>query len=502
MYPVGLPAFYQFTLDHLSWSSLLLLSCIVCLCIALCDHFSDKTDAATAIPGPFILNLRPFFRTRFDFLNWGFKTTGQSLFQFRLLRNNVVVVSGEQGRKDFFNAKGLDLQEGFRVLSGALPFVQGVTSDLRQQRIASIYKRLANVQKSDRLTELIPEIAADCQVMVESWGKSGSVDPFDKIYEIVFQTTVRCLTCSEIANDPEVVARLRRLYDQVDRGTTPATVLFPWFPSPAMVMKLRATKNIYDIVVTAMNVRKQSGVTHNDSLQMLLDAGEEPNMIVGFIMGLLIAGARSTGTIASWLITFLASHPHWRQEALREVQGLIASHAADTSQAPRSASSLLSSLTLSALENHTPILDSLIRETLRVAQPHVAMRRNVGPDMYIAGKIIPTGSFAVYPFSDVHLNPDLYPDPRRFDPLRPAVKEDFGYVGWGGGRVNCLGTRLAKLEMKILAATVLLNHDFKLVDGAGAVPTAQPLPNWNDVLTCRPSNGAFFLKYERSQPQA
>jgi len=35
-------------------------------------------------------------------------------------QNNVVVVSGERGRKDFFNAKGLDLQEGFRVLSGVV----------------------------------------------------------------------------------------------------------------------------------------------------------------------------------------------------------------------------------------------------------------------------------------------------------------------------------------------------------------------------------------------
>lgn len=35
-------------------------------------------------------------------------------------QNPVLVISGEKGRKDFFNAKGLDLQEGFRVLSGAV----------------------------------------------------------------------------------------------------------------------------------------------------------------------------------------------------------------------------------------------------------------------------------------------------------------------------------------------------------------------------------------------
>lgn len=97
----------------------------------------------------------------------------------------------------------------------------------------------------------------------------------------MFQTTVRCLTCAEIANNPVVVARLKELYDRVDRGTTPATVLFPWFPSPAMIMKFRATKEIYDIVVATIKVRKESGVSHNDSLQMLLDSGDEPSMIVG-----------------------------------------------------------------------------------------------------------------------------------------------------------------------------------------------------------------------------
>jgi hypothetical protein len=74
---------------------------------------------------------------------------------------------------------------------------------------------------------------------------------------------------------------LKRLYDEVDSGTTPFSVLFPYLPSPSMFKKLRATKGIYDIVVAAIDVRKQSGRTTNDSLQMLLDAGDDPSMIVG-----------------------------------------------------------------------------------------------------------------------------------------------------------------------------------------------------------------------------
>lgn len=48
-----------------------------------------------------------------------------------------------------------------------------------------------------------------------------------------------------------------------------------------MVRKARATKAIYDIVVAAINIRRQSSKVKNDSLQMLLDAGEDDTMVVG-----------------------------------------------------------------------------------------------------------------------------------------------------------------------------------------------------------------------------
>jgi hypothetical protein len=101
------------------------------------------------------------------------------------------------------------------------------------------------------------------------------------LFQLSFQATVRCLTCTEIADEPQVVARCRQLIDRVERGITPTTVLFPWFPSPSMVRRAWATKQLYDIMVRAMNVRKQSGVPRNDALQMLLDSGDEHYTIVG-----------------------------------------------------------------------------------------------------------------------------------------------------------------------------------------------------------------------------
>ncbi|KAI0318511.1 cytochrome P450 [Amylostereum chailletii] len=507
MYPIGIQPLFEFLWYHCSTHGALPPGFAVVALILYSYAWFNKgarSQAIAILPGFFAFNLTTFFHRRFDFLISGFHVTGRNAFQFRLLRNHVIVVSGEQGRRDFFNARSLDLQEGFRVLSGALPFVQGVTSDLRQRRIAQIYKRLAHVQRNDRLNGLIHLVLRDCHKVTDSWGASGIHDPFKKTYELVFQTTVRCLTAAEIADDPALVARLRDLYDQVDRGTTPATVLFPWFPSPAMFKKLRATKEIYDIVVAAVKVRRQSKAAQDDSLQMLLDAGEDPRMIVGFIMGLLIAGARSTGTIASWMITFVGCHPTWREAALKEIQQLAVAHAHAQSPCTRALnhrhSDALLGVPLCAWESETPVLDALIRETLRIAQPHVAMRRNVGPDsVFIDGNAVPPGAFVVYPFSDVHLNEELYPDPWKFDPGRPVTKGDLSYIGWGGGRVNCLGTRLAKLEIKLITAVLLLDFEFTTVDSEGRMADPPPRPNWNDILSCRPSHGSYSFQYARRE---
>jgi cytochrome P450 len=137
------------------------------------------------------------------------------------------------------------------------------------------------------------------------------------------------------------------------------------------------------------------------------------------------------------MLTYLGCHPKWRNEARVEVRKLIASHfpesISECNTPPHSTATTLSSIPLSAWENETPILDMLIHETLRIAQPHVAMRRNIGPEMYIDGKVIPTGTLVVYPFANDHLNPALYPDPWNFDPSRPQPADNLAYLGWGGG---------------------------------------------------------------------
>ena len=134
------------------------------------------------------------------------------------------------------------------------------------------------------------------------------------------------------------------------------------------------------------------------------------------------------------MVTFLGAEAEWRHKAYDEVHALRTLHSVTTPGGEATdLADELSTIPLEVWENSTPVMDQIIRETLRVAQPHAAMRRNVGPETYVNGTCIPSGAYVVYPFSDVHLDAQLYPDPWRFDPGRPETDEPYGYVGWGGG---------------------------------------------------------------------
>lgn len=99
----------------------------------------------------------------------------------------------------------------------------------------------------------------------------------------------------------------------------------------------------------------------------------------------------------------------------------------------------LSAIPISAWEDDMPILDAVIRETIRLVVNGAALRRNVHEDSQLAGKTISKGSFVTYPVYDAHLNPRIYTNPSKFDPDRfsPGREEDkkekYAYLGWGAG---------------------------------------------------------------------
>lgn len=222
-------------------------------------------------------------------------------------------------------------------------------------------------------------------------------------------------------------------------------------------------------------------------------------------MGVLFAGLLNTGIVgespnvragetpfanllyqtACWTLIDLAVHDEWRQKCKKEIQDLLSHHLGD-SVSFATTYDKLSAIPFSAWEDDLPVLEACTRESQRLSFTGAALRRNVREDITINGKLVRRGDFLTYPISEVHLNPEFYPEPHKYDPGRwlrpdPVPTAAYPYLGWGAGRHPCPGMKVAKLEMKLITAMFLMRYDYKLVDAQGKFPKELPVPNRNDI---------------------
>ena len=93
-------------------------------------------------------------------------------------------------------------------------------------------------------------------------------------------------------------------------------------------------------------------------------------------------------------------------------------------------------------------MESIIRESMRLALNVTLIRRNLIDNLPLLEKTVDLGAFIVYDIGDVHLNPNIYSEPEIFDPDRFAApreegKNNYGaFLGWGAGRHPCAGELL------------------------------------------------------------
>ncbi|KAJ5344767.1 Cytochrome P450 [Penicillium brevicompactum] len=380
-----------------------------------------------------------FFEKQFDFINDGFKATSSSIYQLTLFGRKAIVLSGTEARQVFTKENGLNIYDSFSILLGSN------NAQFSPHQVNAIIKRMVLMQRPENLQSIIPSILSSCKQAMNSWAPERLLDPCSSIHKVTFQT-IMSTGFFDISQDPALCSHFKSLVDVVDSPANPYTTWCSWLPNMLMLRKLVAAARMYLIVRRHILIRKRDGVRRNDAIQKMIDDGDSNTQIFGFLLGLSLAGARATGTIVSWLIMRLSTNPQWSKTIQKEIQTLLS----QTSQTS------LSSIPLQSWETQTPMLDLCIRETIRTSQPYAAMRRNNGPDLTIGGHTIPSGALVMYPFADTSLNPAYYPDPRRWDPSREVKKE---FICWGAGKHGCKGQRLAMLNMKLVAVSILTRFD-------------------------------------------
>ena len=109
---------------------------------------------------------------------------------------------------------------------------------------------------------------------------SGITDPFHTIFGIVYQLTMRIVGCDDIADDPVLLEKTLRLYQTVEQSATATAIMFPRFPSLAVIKRTIAGGRLYMIFNGIVAERKKTGRRRDDPLQYLIDQDDSIERII------------------------------------------------------------------------------------------------------------------------------------------------------------------------------------------------------------------------------
>jgi cytochrome P450 len=227
--------------------------------------------------------------------------------------------------------------------------------------------------------------------------------------------------------------------------------------SPGFVEKLpipgnrefdRSIARMRAIVLDVVASWRDEGEDHGDVLSMLLlaqddaGAGMTDQQTYDEVLTLLTAGIETTALALSWIFHEIARHPEVERRVVAELDEVLGGRPVTVDDVPK------------LVYTH-----QVVNEVLRLYPIWFIMRRATA-DVDLGGERIPEGAEVIVSPHALHLDPNSYPDPERFDPDRwsPERVGDVpkgAFIPFGAGTRQCVGNVFAQTEIVITAATVL-----------------------------------------------
>ena len=198
----------------------------------------------------------------------------------------------------------------------------------------------------------------------------------------------------------------------------------------ASLMRLR---QFFEHLVAKLDIRQEFISAEARSRS---DAG----LIIAELVTLLIGGSDTSASTATWGLYCLAQHPEIQKDCRDEVHRVLGDRAPQAED-------------LRAM----PQLYNVVRETLRLYPALPLLSRTPTREVQVGDYTFgPQHKVVVAPIL-IQRNPDLWPEPHAFKPERwrdlgPKPK---GWIPFGAGPRNCIGSHLGFIETTILMALVL-----------------------------------------------
>ncbi|TPX06800.1 uncharacterized protein E0L32_002296 [Thyridium curvatum] len=189
-------------------------------------------------------------------------------------------------------------------------------------------------------------------------------------------------------------------------------------------------------------------------------------------LGIFWAQNGNTQPLLFWFIGYVYSTPGLLDSIRKEVAPYVQLAAANPGDEPE-----ITSYDPAGLSRDCPLLKSALFETFRLTSEPTSIRYLNRPLTLHAGghtHDLKAGTWLSAPHAVAQYDPELYPDPTKFDPARFIEEDESGrriarygkLKPWGLGTGICKGRTFAEKEILAIGAAIVTLWDMEPADGA------------------------------------
>ncbi|KIJ66942.1 hypothetical protein HYDPIDRAFT_85574 [Hydnomerulius pinastri MD-312] len=461
-----------------------------------------------------------------DPLNFFFKCREKygDVFTFVLFGRKVTVALGAKGNNFILGGKStaFSAEDAYTHLTTPV-FGKDVVYDvpnevfMEQKKFVKVGLSTENFRAyvgmiEEEVDEFMKTDAAFLPYQMNDINEWGRFDATDVMAQITILTASRTLQGKEVRDGLD--KSFSELYNALDGGFTPLNFLFPNLPLESYRRRDEAHKKMSAFYVDIIRKRKEAGDVSEQAGDMISalrtqkyrDGRILPDHEIAHIMiALLMAGQHTSSATGSWSLLHLAEN--------QDVQEALYKEQVENFGNPDGS---FRSMTYEELRK-LPILDSVIRETLRMHPPIHSIMRYVRSDVAVpptlaapskdSTYVVPKGYYVLASAAVSQVDPQIWANPLTWDPTRWSDPEgmaaqafktyedqngekiDYGfgavskgtdspYQPFGAGRHRCIGEQFAYLQLGTVIVTLLRKVEIKL-----EVDHSVPEHNYHTMIT-------------------
>ncbi|HEU4328884.1 MAG TPA: cytochrome P450 [Roseiflexaceae bacterium] len=316
--------------------------------------------------------------------------------------------------------------------------------------------------------------------ILDRWSPGRQIDIVSEMRKITFAIVIRSLFGIDNTEDEQYIAE--KLHQVLALYTSSTVQQLPLnIPGMPYRKLLRKSDELDATLRQIIDEKRSHNSNDHNVMQMLLRARDDhgaltEDELIGHIFLLFLAGHETSATALAWTLLLLEQHPHILADLHDEISVALGGNVPNIDVLDR-----------------LPLLERVIKESLRIIPPVVGFGRYATQECNIGDYILPKDSYVSISPYITHRLPEIYPNPYQFTPdrwmsIRPSPYE---YLPFGAGPRLCLGAAFAMLEIKIVLSVII--QRFRLQIRSGALVNRR----WRATLAPAPGLPAVVYAQDR-----